>query len=673
MGLVVVNTRSGLGAAMKLVRAKVTNFRSAEDTGEFKLDHVTCLVGKNEAGKSAVLTALATLRPHSATPMKLDKERDYPRRYLTQYAERHGAEQAIAITTWWELDDGDKAYIAERVGAGAVKSKEIRIERRYGEDPTWSFETDKVKAINHALKDRGFEEAQLAALRSANNYADLAGLLAKLPAATEPQKKLAEQLPKWGSIEGRVKTLLEQRLPYFMYFSNYDRMAGAVQIEHLLEIKGNATEWDKEKNRGVRLFSDFFDYAGAPLEEIRGINTYETFNARLKAASNNITDQILEYWEQNPDLAVQIEVDQGRAGDSPPLNTGTVARARIYNGLHRVDTPFSERSAGFVWFFSFLVKFTQVRSQGAPVVLLLDEPGLTLHGKAQGNLLRFFNEKLAPHHQIVYSTHSPFMVEADKLLSARIVEDEIEQKPNGRRVSNGTKVREDVLSRDEDTIFPLQGALGYDITQSLFVGKHTLLVEGASDILYLQALSDLLKKNSKEGLDSRWTICPTGGIGNIRAFVSLFGGNKLDVAVLADQAKSERQKIEDLRRSQILKAGRVLTIADFLGNTEADIEDLFSADVYADLLNEVYSLPASNKLTGAALMAADPNTDRIVKKAEAAFRVMPGTIPDFDHFAPSAWLLRNPVFLTTRMAGLANTLVVAETIFKTINKMLAAN
>ncbi len=107
---------------MKLVKAQVTNFRAAEDTGEFKLDHVACLVGKNEAGKSAVLTALAALRPHQATPIKLDKERDYPRRYLTQYAERHGEGQATAITTWWELDDGDKAYVAAKVIEETAKS-----------------------------------------------------------------------------------------------------------------------------------------------------------------------------------------------------------------------------------------------------------------------------------------------------------------------------------------------------------------------------------------------------------------------------------------------------------------------------------------------------------------------------------------------------------------------
>ena len=85
------------------------------------------------------------------------------------------------------------------------------------------------------------------------------------------------------------------------------------------------------------------------------------------------------------------------------------------------------------------------------------------------------------------------MVQTDKLLCARIVEDQIEEK-NGRRTSKGTKVREDILSHDRDTLFPLQGALGYEITQTLFVGKNTLLVEGPSDILYLQALSSALGK-----------------------------------------------------------------------------------------------------------------------------------------------------------------------------------
>src|SRR5690606_34444964 len=132
-----------------------------------------------------------------------------------------------------------------------------------------------------------------------------------------------------------------------------------------------------------KLFAEFLEYAGVSIDEIAGVQTYETFNAKLQAASNNITDQILEYWTQNPDLNVAVRVEQARPGDPAPFNSGTIARARIENRLHRVDTPFSERSAGFVWFFSFLVKFAQVKDETSPVVLLLDEPGLTLHGKAQ--------------------------------------------------------------------------------------------------------------------------------------------------------------------------------------------------------------------------------------------------------------------------------------------------
>jgi hypothetical protein len=163
------------------------------------------------------------------------------------------------------------------------------------------------------------------------------------------------------------------------------------------------------------------------------------------------------------------------------------------------------------------------------------------------------------------------MVAPDKLTSARIVEDLV--KVDGpRRLPIGTKVREDILTTDPDTLFPLQGALGYEITQTLFIGKHTLLVEGVSDILYLQALSYALKSRKRTGLDGRWTVCPSGGIGNVRAFVSLFGGNKLDIVVLADQTKGDAKEIGVLRRSEILKAGRVFTVADFTGKVESDIE-----------------------------------------------------------------------------------------------------
>lgn len=73
---------------MKLTKVQVTNFRSVEDSGEFTIGDLTCLVGKNEAGKTAILNAIQGIAP-SDSDYEYDKTRDYPRRYLSKFAERH--------------------------------------------------------------------------------------------------------------------------------------------------------------------------------------------------------------------------------------------------------------------------------------------------------------------------------------------------------------------------------------------------------------------------------------------------------------------------------------------------------------------------------------------------------------------------------------------------------
>ena len=652
---------------MKLTSAQITNFRSVDDSGSFEIRDVSCLVGKNEAGKSAVLMALAALNPHPATPALLNKERDYPRRHLTAYDQRHGGKAATAIQTTWELSDEEISAIEAELCEGILSSSRVAISRAYAQelliDPPMNFEVG-LKWLYERFE---LDEADLARVAKADTSSTLGTLIDGLDERSDALVKLRSYLTSIVSLTSLVRKQIEELLPRFMYFSAYDTMAGAIQIEQTLPLRNNG-QLRQDEYRSDQLFVEFLDFAGVSLDKITGVETYETFNAQLQAASNNITDQVMEYWTQNPDLVVNVDISQARPGDRAPFNAGTVARARIYNQLHRVDTPFSERSAGFVWFFSFLVKFAQVKKDEHPVVLLLDEPGLTLHGKAQADLLRFFKEKLAPHHQIIYTTHSPFMVPADDLASVLVVEDQVAERP--RRTPLGTKVRSDVLSRDADTLFPLQGALGYEITQSLFVGKNTLLVEGPGDILYIQAVSEALRKRGRQGLDPRWILCPAGGIDKIRPFASLFAGNQLNIAALSDQAVGDRKKIEDLRRAQILKAGQFYTVADLLDRPEADIEDLFDPEVFATVLNETYSLEGELRLDPAKLEAAAPETTRLVKRAENAFKLMPPDVAEFDHFAPAAWLLRNLKVLEGKSAAVTRTLDQAEKVLKVFNDLL---
>ena len=652
---------------MRLQKIQVTNFRSVDDSEEFNIDPVTCLVGKNEAGKSAILLALAALNPNKATPVTVDKERDYPRRNLVRYQQIHGNEDALVVRTIWQLEEGEIEAIAEDVGEDALTCPQVEVSRRYGKDVEVSAQLNHSAIVQHHLDLFALNASERSMLRSPETTDQLIGALNRLSSPTEKHSRLQQYLSERGNASTRVRDQVIRALPSFMYVSSYDRMDGAIQIEETRR-KIQTKEIDYDEHRGSRLFVEFLEYAGVPLDSITNVSTYETFNANLQAASTNITEQILEYWSQNPDLDVEVRIDEARSGDSPPFNTGTIARARIKNNLHRVDTPFSERSAGFVWFFSFLVKFAQVKDAGGPVVLLLDEPGLSLHGKAQGDLLRFIDDKLAPFHQVIYSTHSPFMVPVDKLQRVRIVEDKVDRTKTPRK-SYGTKVSHDVLEVEADTLFPLQGALGYEATQTLFVGEHTLLVEGPSDILYLQALSSTLGARGRTKLDSRWTMCPAGGIDRIMPFVSLFAGKDLHVAVLTDLAHGAKGKVDRIRKSDVLRAGHFYTVADFIDATEADIEDIFDPEVYVEIVNRSYALPESHRVTTEKL-EQDTSTTRLVKKVEAMFNVMPETIPVYDHYTPAAWLIRNLDVLTGESEAIQRTLSMAEQIFETVNSLL---
>ena len=455
---------------MRLQKIQVTNFRSVDDSEEFDIDPVTCLVGKNEAGKSAILLALAALNPNKATPVTVDKERDYPRRNLVRYQQIHGNEDALVVRTIWQLEEGEIEAIAEDVGEDALTCPQVEVSRRYGKDVEVSAQLNHSAIVQHHLDLFALNASERSMLRSPETTDQLIGALNRLSSPTEKHSRLQQYLSERGNASTRVRDQVIRALPSFMYVSSYDRMDGAIQIEETRR-KIQTKEIDYDEHRGSRLFVEFLEYAGVPLDSITNVSTYETFNANLQAASTNITEQILEYWSQNPDLDVEVRIDEARSGDSPPFNTGTIARARIKNNLHRVDTPFSERSAGFVWFFSFLVKFAQVKDAGGPVVLLLDEPGLSLHGKAQGDLLRFIDDKLAPFHQVIYSTHSPFMVPADKLQRVRIVEDKVDRTKTPRK-SYGTKVSHDALEVEADTLFPCR-ALWATRPRKLFSSANT--------------------------------------------------------------------------------------------------------------------------------------------------------------------------------------------------------
>lgn len=350
------------------------------------------------------------------------------------------------------------------------------------------------------------------------------------------------------------------------------------------------------------------------------------------------------------------------------MQQGTNLWARVANLKHKVTTPLGERSRGFVWFFSFLAWFSQQERQNESLILLLDEPGLFLHAKAQEDLLGFMEMELQPNHQVIYTTHSPFMINPQRFDRVRIVEDKsMETDGLLPPEKTGTKVLTDVLEISGDSLFPIQGALGYELYQTLFIGPNNLVVEGVSDLLYLQTMSAFLKTDGREGLDSRWTITPVGGSEKVPTFIALIGAQKkMRVATLIDVQRKDVQSIENLYKKKLLKKNHVLTFADFTGLLEADIEDMFDTDFYLKLVNTEYQSVLSKPISETDL---DSKIPRITVQLGKYFQASPlQNNTEFIHYRPARYLAEHSSSLRQELS--VETLARFEEAFKTLNALL---
>lgn len=644
---------------MKLKSLKVQNYKCIEDSNEFSIESVTCLVGKNESGKTALLQALYKLNPDIGKDETFNDLQEYPRRKYSEYKSQRDENPANVLTTVWELEKADQDILIEKIGENAFIDNIVIFKKGYDNKTYFELNLNEEQILDNYYKKCGLDIDEISKLGNPKTVKELIEKLESLETFSDQQKELLDKLkqafpsssPKQSCINH-----LHKELPIFLYFNSYYKLPGKISIDALLK-KRNENNLDSMDE----VFLALLDLAGTSLDQVNQITQYEELSAEMEAVSNRISYEIFEYWSQNSHLEVVCEIGQALAGDPQPFNTGIIFRIRIKNNRHKVTLSFDERSAGFVWFFSFLVWFSQLKKvYGDNLIILLDEPGLTLHGKAQADLLRYINDKLKPYHQVIYTTHSPFMIDPDNFLGIRTVEDVI---------SEGTKVGDRVFSTDSDTIFPLQAALGYEITQTLFIGKHTLLVEGPSDLLYLKWFSNELKNQGRTYLDPRWIIAPCGGIDKFGSFNALFGGNKLDVAILADFSDGQKKKIRTLKESSLLKKGHVFSAEMFIDQEEADIEDILGRTFYVTLINKCYSLndPYSipeEKSAGAPI--------RVLKEVEKHFSGLPDNkFPEFDHYRPSSFLIENSAELKTILPNLDIAFDRFETLFKEINCLLS--
>ncbi|WP_338760595.1 AAA family ATPase [Nocardia vulneris] len=598
---------------MKFVSFRIEKFRNILDSGWIAVNDITCLVGKNESGKTALLHALYRLNP--AYGAEFNPNEHYPRRLLTSDKGSGAIDQAKAVTGIFELSDDDIKSVETHLGAGAIKSRRFEFTRGYsGTDAT--VELDAAAILDNifdtagssaTIRDRFADVADLDSLRIAVSDAtdsvatgtDTASLEAELNALGVA---ISVALADAHGAHERAIAALSTRMPTFFYFSEYSILPGRISLAALDELDSSG-EAD-----GLRTAQALLHVAGTTTAALRS-DDFEDRTVELEALGNDLTTQVFEFWSQNEQLEIKIDVD--RVSNS---SSGRTRRTTEHNDLyldirvkdrrHGFTCNFSRRSEGFQWFFSFVAAFSEF--EGKDVVVLLDEPGLKLHARAQGDLMQFIEKRLAPSVQVMYTTHSPYMINAAELNRIRVVED--------TGSNRGTIVSARISNASKDTLVPLHSALGYHITRSLPDNPGSLFVPDTTYLTYCTTISKFLKSRGRTGLHDSWRIRPIGDWTEITASAALLG-HDFDVTILTSASVPGIRDLSHPKLRTLLSQKRIVTIQQIIGIEQTDIEDLFEPSDYLRLYNRATRarLRPNQLPPGAGIV------DRITKARGAAF------------------------------------------------------
>ena len=275
--------------------------------------------------------------------------------------------------------------------------------------------------------------------------------------------------------------------------------------------------------------------------------------------------------------------------------------------------------------------------------------------------------------RLIFSTHSPFMITADRLADVRVVEDTRYSDAERARilrdagkVFEGTRVHENFDAVDETSLLPLQIAFSHNLTQSMMVAPYSLIVGRPSDMMLLEAWSEALKRRRRVGLDRRWTVIPAGGIENLSQFLRLYHGD--DRQIMACLVGGPRELAA-------VATEHTVNLSEMLDRQQSQIEDIFIPEFYLNLV--LAAMGDQAHLAEAALvqLAEKPefqtNHDHPITTEIGAALAGAGLAPTAYHPSHVAsFILLHPEYLDQDNEMVNATLDRAEQVIAAFNAML---
>ncbi len=616
---------------MRLIRFKVTNYRSVVDSGWVDAERVTALIGVNELGKTNLLLPLWKLNP--AREGEINPTSDYPKGNYAAVRNNPGAyafitaafdcsEDAPRLSALSKIDrkhlgvveisrfyDGHyEIGFPDYLQRARIPAQEIRsaLEKARSEiSAIWPLMKEvAVKAEILSALDRALEtEARQFVL------ADLEALIEPLSAALPPAPAPASLIvPRFAQLLDSLKAkadeltasrpeeipeifnLLIEKLPRFVYYSNYGNLDSEIYLPHVVQNlrRDDLGAREAAKARTLRVLFNFVALQpeeilelGRDFRDQQGFEPTEADIAAvaakkrdrtilLNAAGSNLTRSFRDWWRQG-NYTFEFQAD------------GDHFRIWVSDSRRPEKVELEDRSSGLQWFVSFYLIFLVESSRDhRNAILLLDEPGLSLHPLAQRDLSAFF-DSLSQTSQIVFTTHSPFLVDADAL-------DRVRKVYAGE--DGSTKASADLRGGGGDAskngaAYAIHSALNMSVAESILFGCHPVVVEGPSDQHYLSAIKTLLIGGDRISPKRELVFPPSHGARNAKVVASILTGrDEVFPVVLFAGDEAGKRTARELENGLYESAKeRILSTDAYAGFANSAVEDLFPAEFIADVVD----------------------------------------------------------------------------------------
>ena len=594
---------------MRLRRFRIRAFRCIHDSGDVTVGDLAAFVGRNESGKTTILQGLILLnRDEIVSELDLCDE----------MVEELKSEIKVAEGVF-ELNEHEREFVKEKFPSLDIKRLKI-------------FRTNKNPEIQYDFEDGKIGEEQNTNLRSwqsitsdLQNFIDtipnhiqerldtdffqlssppktIGGFKKDLQIFDESIKSVAseeeEVVSEWNELYPKIlensdgflntseRLELEEFIkdnlhPRIVYFSDYKKILGNINLQDYLHgVKSSTSgnvEYVEEFDR-VETVRNLFYLAELELDKLEEYqNSPSKLIKLLNQASKKLTSRLNPAWKGEP-IHVELRFNPGNIMSviiSDVHRDGTITNTGLLN----------RRAEGFKWTFSFIINFaaeTQ-RSELKEAILLLDEPARNLHPTQQRGISDML-KNLAGTNQVLYATHSPFMIFDYTPGNLLVVELE--------RKNHLSKIYYEYWKADDATLIPILYGLSRGLVESTVdreIGSNSrpiIIVETMSDTMYLNAFDKFLQDPNISM--NPLNVIPAYNKNSVLPLAIFYRDHGYNTFILLDNDNESKQIAEQLKNNKFSEVQTIFFERE--GKLLQSIEDYMVTEDYLYAVNQTYEI-----------------------------------------------------------------------------------